>query len=497
MYYGVVFLFLIVSAQGDYFADRDAFIKEEASEMLGGSIQLTEKEEKVNRILMQYKFREMDAGFQNPRNFAPSQHFFQARRLIDNSNVFKLIQTIPKGALLHGHDVCLVSSDYLYALTYRENLYACTVNGRLRMKFFESGRQDNTCNWNLINVLRIIDPSYDRWLRSQINLYTTHPKQRYPNINDVWETFESIIFSVLELLTYRPVFEEYFYQVLQDLYDDNVMYMDFRGFLPSLYELNGTIYQPLETIRFYEETIEKFKRDHPKFLGARLIYSPRKDDNATMSSSITVAKEARKTNPKFVAGFDLVGQEDARYPIIAYLNELKELQALGMDFFFHAGETNWFDTKTDFNLIDAILLGTKRIGHGYAITKHPKVMKLVKERQIAIEVCPISNQVLMLVDDMRNHPAATLIANGFPVVISNDDPTFWGAKGLSYDFYMAFMGIAGRTADLRLLKQFALNSLTYSSLPADEKRAAIASWEKDWQNFIDITISSYANEIPH
>lgn len=497
MHCGVVFVLLIVSARGDYWADRDAFIKEEASEILGGSIKLSEKEDKVNRILMQYKFREIDAAFQNPRNFAPGQHFFQARRLIEKSEVFRLIQTMPKGAVLHGHDLCLVSSDYLYALTYKENLYACSSNGHLRLKFFENGRQDDTCNWNLLNVLRIIDPSYDRWLRSQINLYTAHPKQRYPNINDVWGTFQNMIFSVVDLLTYRPVFEDYFYQALRDLYDDNVMYMEFRGFLPRLYELNGTIYQPLETIRFYEDTIAKFKRDHPRFLGARLIYAPHKDDNATIQSSIAVAKAAKKNHPDFVIGFDLVGQEDTRFPIIAYLNELKELQAMGMDFFFHAGETNWFETKTDFNLIDAILLGTKRIGHGYAITKHPKVMKIVKERQIAIEVCPISNQVLMLVDDMRNHPAATLIANGFPIVISNDDPTFWGAKGLSHDFYMAFMGIAGRTDDLRLLKQLALNSLTYSALSKDEKDAAITAWEKEWQSFIDATISKHANEIPH
>ena len=43
--------------------------------------------------------------------------------------------------------------------------------------------------------------------------------------------------------------------------------------------------------------------------------------------------------------------------------------------------------------MDAVLLNATRIGHGYSITKHPEVLKMAKERDIPIEVCPISNQV--------------------------------------------------------------------------------------------------------
>lgn len=68
--------------------------------------------------------------------------------------------------------------------------------------------------------------------------------------------------------------------------------------------------------------------------------------------------------------------------------------------------------------IDAVLLGTKRIGHGFAIVKYPNILKLVKERKIGIEVNPISNQVLKLVDDLRNHPSAILFSDDYPVVIS-------------------------------------------------------------------------------
>jgi len=49
----------------------------------------------------------------------------------------------------------------------------------------------------------------------------------------------------------------------------------------------------------------------------------------------------------------------------------------------------------DDNLYDALLLGTKRIGHGFSLVKHPKLMSICRERDIALEVCPISNEILV------------------------------------------------------------------------------------------------------
>lgn len=92
------------------------------------------------------------------------------------------------------------------------------------------------------------------------------------------------------------------------------------------------------------------------------------------------------------------------------------------------------------------MLGSKRIGHGYALSKHPVLLKMVKERDIAVEVNPISNQVmknirnwkefvdwpeeinktvfllekvLKLVDDIRNHPAAVYFSQNIPLIISS------------------------------------------------------------------------------
>lgn len=112
-------------------------------------------------------------------------------------------------------------------------------------------------------------------------------------------------------------------------------------------------------------------------------------------------------------------------------------------------------------------------------------MELLKSKDIAVEINPISNQVLKLIDDMRNHPATVLLAQNIPIVISSDDVGAWEVSPLSHDFYYAFLGIASRHSDLRLLKKFAMNSIQYSALNDTEKVDAFAKWQIQWDKFID------------
>ncbi|KAL0626377.1 Adenosine deaminase 2 [Plecturocebus cupreus] len=246
----------------------------------------------------------------------------------------------------------------------------------------------------------------------------------------------------------------------------------------QVYELSGEHHDIEWSVKAYQEVAEKFVETHPEFIGIKIIYSDHRSKDVTViAESIRTAMGLRTKFPTVVAGFDLVGHEDTGHSLHYYSKALMipAKDGVKLPYFFHAGETDWQGTSIDKNILDALMLNTARIGHGFALSKHPALRAYSRRKDIPIEVCPISNQVLKLVSDLRNHPAATLMAIGHPMVISSDDPAIFGAKGLSYDFY---------EADLRTLKQLAVNSIKYSSLLEIEKNTFMAIWKKRWDKFI-------------
>lgn len=159
--------------------------------------------------------------------------------------------------------------------------------------------------------------------------------------------------------------------------------------------------------------------------------------------------------------------------------------------------------SSDLNLFDAVLLNSTRIGHAFSLYKHPVLMQIIKQRHICIEVCPISNQVLRLVEDLRNHPATVYSAINLPLVIASDDPAFWGATGVSYDMYYALMCFTGADNGLSYVKQLVINSLQYdefwfekyyllivlfstrcSRLTANERTSFARMFNMKWMQFI-------------
>ncbi|XP_011693439.1 PREDICTED: adenosine deaminase CECR1-like [Wasmannia auropunctata] len=468
-----------------YWETRRRLILDEKRLSLGGELELSPIEARANQVLMRAKSREIYDGFITGNSFLPSRNFMEVIPKIEESEVFKILRDMPKGAVLHAHESAIASLEYRLNLTYRENLYVCDENSTLRLKFFNTS--DSDCNWQLLSDVRK-DPAQtddinERIMRS-LTMVTENPKSVYATVDKAWQKFDSIFRFMKPLVSYRPNYEDLYYRNLQELYDDNVMYAEIRSTLSSLYDLHGNAYGPMEMVQLHKDITDRFMKDHPDFIGAKMIYAPpRGVDQARVDYYLKTLVQIKKFYPDFVAGFDLVGQEDKGKPLIEFADKLNAVDP-GIQFFFHAGETNWNGASTDMNLFDAFLLNTKRIGHGYALTKHPLLWKIAQRLNIAVEVCPISNQVLSLVEDMRNHPAASLFASGSPVVVSNDDPGLWGAKGLTYDFYEAFMGIMSANSDLRSLKQLAINSLTYSSMNRREKWNALQQWQIRWDNFV-------------
>lgn len=92
--------------------------------------------------------------------------------------------------------------------------------------------------------------------------------------------------------------------------------------------------------------------------------------------------------------------------------------------------------------------------------------------------------MLGLVDDLRDHPFAMFVAEDVPAVISSDDPGFWGAQGVSYDWYAALLVAGELCGGIGLLKQLALNSIAFSLVDEAERARLAAAWETKWEAYV-------------
>ena len=90
----------------------------------------------------------------------------------------------------------------------------------------------------------------------------------------------------------------------------------------------------------------------------------------------------------------------------------------------------------------------------------------MKDRDICVECCPLSNMVLGYVKDLRQHPMAYLIRRGVQVSISSDDPGLFGYEGVTLDYLYA---MGAWQLDLRDLKQLSLNGIKYASITEEQK----------------------------
>ncbi|XP_049303367.1 adenosine deaminase 2 [Bactrocera dorsalis] len=470
---------------------RKAVIQAEDLLITGGRIHLNDKEDRVNDIFMRYKLDELGAGFYDSDVNAAGLHFFKAKRLVEKSKVLRFLKRMPKGATLHLHHSASVSSEWMVRnISYMPGMLRCTNNLGVNVLSFRRTPRDHGCVTQYVRVsderFRSVSPvAYDRSFEKLINLYTPTPETDYPTIKHVWRKFQNMFSTINDVLRYLPAFRAYTWRMLEELYEDNVMYAEVRMDFKELYDYSGRIFPPERSVREVLTIVEDFRRVHPNFLGIKVIFSTHRNVERTrVFENFEMFKTLHTANPEFIIGFDLVGQEDLGKPLHNFIGELADLPK-SAKYFFHAGETNWYGASTDFNLLDALLLNTTRIGHGFALMKHPVLWNAVKKRNVAIEVSPLSNQILHLVADLRNHPGSFYMSQNLPMVICNDDPGFWDTKGLSYDFYYAIMSLAPNHVGLKTLKSLVWNSIRHSVLTRREETVAFENLERLWDQFIN------------
>lgn len=118
-----------------------------------------------------------------------------------------------------------------------------------------------------------------------------------------------------------------------------------------------------------------------------------------------------------VAGIGLAGDES--YPLAPFAGVCDAARDAGLRLVHHAGEFGGPGS-----IREALTLGhAGRIGHGIRVLEDPELVREVRGRGIALEVCPTSNVLLGLVPSLAAHPLPLLREAGLVVTLNTDGET--------------------------------------------------------------------------
>ena len=116
-------------------------------------------------------------------------------------------------------------------------------------------------------------------------------------------------------------------------------------------------------------------------------------------------------------------------------------------------------------------LGVERVDHGIRSLEDPALVARLREEQIPLTVCPLSNVALRAVPDLAAHPLRRMADAGLLVTVNSDDPAYFG--GYLHDNTAAVSAALGLSAaDRRLLAE---NSFRASFLPDEDKQRHLAA----------------------
>jgi adenosine deaminase CECR1 len=447
----------------DYMKARERLIQAELAMRIDSGIKLALEEEEANHRLLLLKQEEIE----RTREYFPPAHSFlesRTRQLIDQSPILEIMRRMPKGGILHGHGRAM--GDFRWLVKHATYLPDCYIyqgkeepprKGSMRIS-----RERPGDGWHPVGDLRKAADNVEEFDEELYRSVTLGEEDL--GLPDTWAEFRKCFARSVGLFS-DEIWSDFCRKMLGDMIRENVQYVETRGDIGD------------------QKIIEEIQRENPEFEVKYIFSSRRSASRESIAKSLAQALDERAASPDLMIGFDLTDEEDKEHTNLFYINELldarrkAEQRNITLPLYLHSGESNWTENE---NVLDAILLDARRIGHGLALFKHPLLMQIVKDRGMAIEVCPISNQVLGYVADLRNHPAVLYINSGLPVVICPDDPGIWKCT-FSYDFYAAFMAWG---LDLKCLKQLAMNSLIYSAMDPEEKASALEFWWKKWAEFI-------------
>lgn len=258
----------------------------------------------------------------------------------------------------------------------------------------------------------------------------------------------------LKIMQSKENIERITYELLEDLSKQNVKYAEIR-FAPFLFMKEGLSFD--EAVESVLKGMERAKKDF-NILSNAILACMRYE---SVDKSIEVVKKGEKFLGKGVVAVDLAGGEEG-FPPEKHKEAFDLAYEKGYNITVHAGETG-----RDENIIKSVeLLHAQRIGHGIAAIKNPKVMELLKEKDIFLEMCPISNLQTKAVNSIDEYPIREFLNNDILVTVNTDNTTVSNTS-LDKEYSLLIEELGFSIEDIMKIME---NSVRATFLPEEEKK---------------------------
>lgn len=235
--------------------------------------------------------------------------------------------------------------------------------------------------------------------------------------------------------------------------EHGVRYLEIR-FAPQLHRNRGL--SALHTIRHVIHGLTLGERQYGVKSRAIAICMR----HHSIEANLEVIEAAAACLGQGLVAVDLAGDE-AAYPAALFREAFERAVELGIPVTIHAGEAAGPD-----NIEEAVVrLGATRIGHGVRVREDERVLALVRDRRIPLELCPTSNVQTRAVGGWEDYPIRDYLSRGLLVTVNTDNP---GVSGTSitqeYEALVDHFGfLPNEIADL------ILNGVEAAFLEAEEK----------------------------
>ena len=270
-------------------------------------------------------------------------------------------------------------------------------------------------------------------------------------------------------ITEEQDFEQIAYQVLRNLSEQNVKYIE------AFYSPGDHTHKGL-TVQGITEYLIKGKERARRDFGIRceLIVDIVRGDGVDVGM-----QRLDETEPylgKGLIGIGLGGSEQ-KFPADPYEPVYKEAKRRGFRLTAHAGEA--VGPPSIWAAISK--LGSERIGHGVRTYEDPRLVAYLKEHQIPLELCVVSNVKTKVCESVESHPIRQYYDEGLLVTVNSDDPVMFNTT-LNQEYTVLAQHLLFTIDEL---KQLTLNGVEASFLPEIEKEALKNRFLKEWQQLLE------------